>query len=422
MTRSTKPLPSAENSVVTSTSNAPPDLAAPRRRVALWLQVLAFSGVAAVVAGSGTAYGLYSTWEKSDRIAPGVVVQGVPLNGMTRAQARETLEKRFSRLFVEVQTPQRSFKVALKQLGGTPQINDAVNNAYWYGRSGNRVRNVWRTASGQSIEQRLTLPVKWDKTQMRRTMWNINTSFRTPPQDARLLVQNGVADVMPETSGRAINVGATLQNLQRKYYVGLPALEATLRETRPRVLAADLQGDDVKIGEYKTYFDSGLWGRTRNIHIAVEAIEGHVIMPGETFSFNGMTGERTWDKGYRMAHIFERKPGAEEAEVVDGLAGGVCQVSSTLFNAVRRTNNKTDGGLQIVERNSHSLPVTYVPTGLDATVAWPYKDFKFRNALQHPIYLRTEIVGSKLIIGVWGRVPYGTSVTYAATKRDDNAL
>ena len=131
-------------------------------------------------------------------------------------------------------------------------------------------------------------------------------------------------------------------------------------------------------------------------------------MPGETFSFNKMTGERTWDKGYRMAHIFETKPGAKEAEVVDGLAGGVCQVSSTLFNAVRRANDEIGAkGLKIVERNSHSLPVTYVPSGLDATVAWPSKDFRFRNTLNHPVFLRTTIRRSKLTIGVWGRVPRG---------------
>jgi vancomycin resistance protein YoaR len=92
-------------------------------------------------------------------------------------------------------------------------------------------------------------------------------------------------------------------------------------------------------------------------------MEGSVLMPGETFSFNAQTGKRTWEKGYRMAHIFETKPGAEKAEVVEGLGGGICQVSSTLYNAVREANKKAGRGLKIVERQSHSLPVTYVPSG-----------------------------------------------------------
>ena len=108
-----------------------------------------------------------------------------------------------------------------------------------------------------------------------------------------------------------------------------------------------------------------------------------------------------------MAHIFLRQPGAENSEVVDGLAGGVCQVSSTLFNAVRKTNLKADvNPIKIVERTSHSLPVTYVPRGLDATVAWPYKDFKFRNVTNHPVYVRTRLGRSKLSIAIWGRVPH----------------
>jgi vancomycin resistance protein YoaR len=81
----------------------------------------------------------------------------------------------------------------------------------------------------------------------------------------------------------------------------------------PRITAASLAGSDVEMGRYKTYFDSGLWGRTRNIRVASEAVNGIVLMPGELLSFNQLTGERTWDKGYRMAHIFETKPGKSEA-------------------------------------------------------------------------------------------------------------
>jgi vancomycin resistance protein YoaR len=169
-----------------------------------------------------------------------------------------------------------------------------------------------------------------------------------------------------------------------------------VRTTAPRLTAASLAGTDVKLGEYRTRFNAGEWGRTRNIYVAAGAIDGKVIMPGQTFSFNQSTGRRTWEKGYRMAHIFERKPGQLKAEVVDGLAGGVCQVSSTLYNAVRKSKDKVGPGVRIVERNYHSLPVTYVPPGFDATVAWPNKDFRFRNTLPAPIYLRAEVVGSRL--------------------------
>ena len=254
---------------------------------------------------------------------------------------------------------------------------------------------------------------------MRRAMYQLNTKYTKPGRDARLEFANGTLNVVPEAVGSELNVGATLRDLQKKYYLGLQVLNATTRDKQPKVVAADLAGRDLEIGRYRTRFDSGLQGRTRNIEVASERIDGHVMMPGETFSFNQMTGERTWDKGYRMAHIFETKPGAEKAEVVDGLAGGVCQVSSTLYNAVRRANKRTDGGLKIVERESHSLPVTYVPSGLDATVAWPNRDFKFRNNYDFPIYLRAQPDGNRLIVTVRGRVPATTSTRFAAVKADD---
>ena len=153
--------------------------------------------------------------------------------------------------------------------------------------------------------------------------------------------------------------------------------------------------------------------------MASGAINGKVIMPGRIFSFNGTTGERTFKKGYRMAHIFERKPGEEESEIVDGLAGGTCQVSSTLFNAVRKSNQKLDGKLKIVQRETHSLPVTYVPHGFDATVAWPNRDFKFKNALPHPVYLRTAVAGSHLTVSVWAHVPAASARQFAQSQPAD---
>ena len=180
-------------------------------------------------------------------------------------------------------------------------------------------------------------------------------------------------------------------------------MKAVTQQTLPKVRAADLAGRDVKLGEYRTQYNGGIAGRTTNIHVACHAIDGQVFMPGETLSFNGLTGERTFAKGYRMAHIFLREKGQSESQIVDGLAGGVCQVSSTLYNAVRKINRDSAGQpLKIVERNTHSLPVTYVPSGRDATVAWPGKDFRFRNAYDFPVYVRTDAGKGRLTISLWG--------------------
>ena len=362
-------------------------------------------GVAVLCIGAaGTAYGAWSSWAKGGLIAPGIVVQGENIGGLAPDDARTKLQTRFGQLFVTVRTAGRDFDVSLSELGGSPNLDYAIDSARKFGRSGHLLADVTGVWRARSTEEHLSLPVQWNKSRLRQKMWAIATQVNVPPRDAGLKVENGVVTVVSHQPGLAMNVGATCAELQKRYYLGLPAIEATIRETQPHLLASDLEGRDVKLGFYSTRYNSGEVGRTRNIYVAAGEVDGTVLLPGEEFSFNRTTGERTWKKGYRMAHIFERKPGETESEVVDGLAGGVCQVSSTLFNAVRRANEKSEGGLKIVERTSHSLPVTYVPSGLDATVAWPGKDFRFRNDFPHPIYLRTHVGDRRLVIEVWGRV------------------
>lgn len=394
-------------------------LAPVSRRKSSWLQIAALSVAGIVVASGGAILGVYSSWKSGEQIARGVSVQGQDLSGLTKIEANALLQKKFGYMSIDVQTPEHSYRVPLSALGGVPQISRSVENAYWYGRAGSLPDNVVRVLV-RPAPQPLNLSIAWSKGEMRRTMAVLNRKYRTPGQDARLVFADGGLQVVGGIQGRALNVGATLQRLQQQYRPELASFKAVTIATSPRVTAADLAGTDTKLGEYQTRFDSDLRGRTRNIHVASQAIDGSVLMPGETLSFNRKTGQRTWEKGYRMAHIFETKPGAEKAEVVDGLAGGTCQVSSTLFNAVRKTNKANGRQLKIVERETHSLPVTYVPSGLDATVAWPDRDFKFRNDFAFPIYVRTAVKGNRLTIGIWGRLPNGTNLpssTRLATQK-----
>jgi vancomycin resistance protein YoaR len=399
----------AESSAVENpspTRNAPVSPSVAPRSNRVWIKRLGIGAAILLVLVSGSAYGAYSSWVKSPTLAPGLIVQGEPVGGLTKAQAKERLQKRFGRLFLDVQTPSRDFRMSLQELGGQPKIDAVVHKAYQFGRDGSLVTNVLSVWKARSTRQRLSLPIAWDKTQMRQKMWMVANQYNQPAKDARLRIGERGVEVVPHEEGLKLNVGATLQ---KQYFAGKKTLTASTESAMPRLTAADLEGRDVKMGVYTTRFNNGLWGRTRNIYVAAGEIDGKVLMTGETFSFNKSTGERTWEKGYRMAHIFERKPGKTESEVVDGLAGGVCQVSSTLYNAVRRTNEKAGRGLKIVQRESHSLPVTYVPTGYDATVAWPYKDFRFRNTYPHPIYLRAVVDGSRLNVSVWGRVSGATA-------------
>ena len=285
--------------------------------------------------------------------------------------------------------------------------------------------NIRKLIAARQTPRRLELPVDWDKDALRSKVRHFADDYDRQPANATLTVTGEGVQVISDKPGRALDAGATLLKLEDDFRLDNATVPAAVETVQAKTAAADLMGTDVKLAEYGTTFDTGLVGRTRNVHLAAGMINTHVVMPGEAFSFNACTGERTWDKGYRMAHIFVHKPGDEKASVVEGLGGGTCQVSSTLFNAVRRSNEKVNDKLRLLEWNHHSLPVTYVPRGLDATVAWPDKDFRFRNTLSYPIFIRTEVDGDHLTIGIWAHVPQSASpdsrpLATASLKTPDN--
>ncbi|BCM94106.1 hypothetical protein IAD21_06006 [Abditibacteriota bacterium] len=372
-------------------------------RVGVW--VGGGLGALLLVAG-GAAAGAYSKFASGDTIAPGVSIAGVPVGGLTPEVASERVLSHFGQPKISLLCDGETVQMPISDLGAKLSIEPTVQKAYKVGRDGFLPNNLLRVYGNGGDSKNFMLPIEWDKVQLVDGLHEVDSKITIKPVDARLRAAAVGLEVVPDREGRALNVGAAAHLLQRKFYVGMPSLHVPAREVEAKIKASTLDGRDVQLGQYTTHYNPGLVGRTKNLHIACSAIQNHVLMPGETFSFNGCTGERTLDKGYRMGHIFLRQPGAAESEVVEGLAGGVCQVSTTLFNAVRKTNAASDvNPLKIVERNTHSLPVTYVPHGFDATVAWPYKDFKFRNVATYPVYIRTQIGGASMNISVWGRIP-----------------
>lgn len=161
-----------------------------------------------------------------------------------------------------------------------------------------------------------------------------------------------------------------------------------------------------KIGEYRTYFNVNNKNRYNNISLATDAINNYVVFPEETFSFNQAVGKRTVNKGYLPARVIVK------GEFSEGVGGGICQVSSTLYNAI------DNAGLQIIRRYSHTRHVPYVPPGRDATVSWYGPDFRFKNKYNQPILIRATTQEGTVSISVYSsdminnetrKVPYASS-------------
>ncbi|MGN7478381.1 VanW family protein [Solibacillus silvestris] len=146
--------------------------------------------------------------------------------------------------------------------------------------------------------------------------------------------------------------------------------------------------NEVTVASFTTYFNSSESGRSENIRLSANALHNTLVGDGDYFSFNIMVGERTVEKGYQPA------PEIINKELVMGIGGGICQTSSTLFNAVDQLR------IRITERHHHSLNIGYVPTGRDATVAYGSLDFKFQNTSGAPFLIKSIFKDNKLTIAI----------------------
>ncbi|MNZ55105.1 Vancomycin B-type resistance protein VanW [compost metagenome] len=211
--------------------------------------------------------------------------------------------------------------------------------------------------------------------ELNKLMKTMEKSVHREPQNARL---DGAGKIIPEQTGRRLDRRGFAERFYSYIYEGgTGRLEVPLQTTFPKVDSELMSAVKVKrIGQYQTYYNSNNKNRSHNISLAAKAINNHVVFPGESFSFNEVVGKRTKDRGYMPAPIIVR------GEVSEGVGGGICQISSTLFNAVDRA------GLSIVKRYSHSRRVPYVPPGRDATVSWYGPDFVFENKYNQPVLIR----------------------------------
>lgn len=224
-----------------------------------------------------------------------------------------------------------------------------------------------------------------DHDKLNGLMDNIDNRLQRPPVNAAL---DGAGRIIPEQTGSKLDRRAfTEQFYSFIFEGGFSRLEAPLLTTYPRVDSELLSSIKVKrIGQYATYYNSNNKNRSHNVGLAAKAINNYVVFPGEKFSFNEAVGKRTKEKGYLRAPIIVR------GELSEDIGGGICQISSTLFNAVDRA------GLKIIQRYSHSRNVKYVPPGRDATVSWYGPDFVFQNKYNQPILIRAFAQGGQASI------------------------
>jgi vancomycin resistance protein YoaR len=231
----------------------------------------------------------------------------------------------------------------------------------------------------------------------------------TEPRDARFQLAGSSVRIVPGVAGLEVaprKAAAAVLDAGTDGSDRSAALPTTV--TQPDLTTKEAKALGVKevMSTFTTTFNSGDVPRVHNIGLIAAAVHGSLVRPGQVFSMNAATGQRTAAKGYRTAHVIQN------GEIVDGLGGGVCQAGTTMFNTA------FFAGLPVAERRNHSLHISHYPMGRDATLDWPGTDLKFRNDSPYGIYITSRATPSTLTFTFWStsRGYKVTSSTSAASN------
>lgn len=362
------------------------------------------------------AYKQYRAYMDRDVIYPGVFIDGVHVGDMTMEEARAVLTATGAELpnafSVTVAIGDKTWTLDPGNVPATRDLGNVLEKAYAIGRTNTTViqttmQTPFRQRTNAAVDLRtngvnLTTTASYDHEAVRRIVADIAQYVTREPVSAEIQSFDYNTRTFSFTASQP---GVTLD--QELLYSQLTAaldrwengVTVTAKPviTEPAVTTEQMAQNFTLIAAYTTETTNDR-NRNTNIELACQAINGTALMPGDTFSFNEATGQRTTAKGYKSAGAIAAGQSIEE------VGGGICQVSSTLFNAVARAD------LEIVSRSPHAWPSTYVNIGEDATVNWPNLDFKFKNNTDSPVFVITYYKDRRMSAEIWG-LSLGKGVT-----------
>ena len=351
-----------------------------------------------------------------DTIFPGVYIDNVHVGNMTTDQARAALGSGQTQgdggFSLTVRIGNKNLAINSQSVPLARNVDQVLERAYAYGR-----QNTADTLSTRvtPFEQRLssteqlyrnnvylTSQMSYDKGAVRRLTDGLVDYVNRAPIDATVKSFDFTSKAFTftdEANGYTVDGEALYQQviakLDAKEYG--QTLSFTPEVIAPKITKVYLMNNFKRVSYYVTETTSNS-NRNTNVNLSSQAINGRTIMPGEVFSFNQTTGQRTEGKGYKEAIAISG------GQTIPDIGGGVCQTSGTLFNAIARAD------LEVVYRSPHAWPSTYVTIGQDATVNWPDLDFKFRNNKDTPIFIISWYKDRKIAVEIYG-LSLGDGVT-----------
>jgi vancomycin resistance protein YoaR len=347
--------------------------------------------IIAIVLGGG--FYIFNNILNVDTIYAGVKVDGISLSGMTKDAAsnflKEQKESEQLNKSMKLKYEDMNFNISLDQLGFKYDYDKALDHAYSLGREGNYFDNFKKIQSLKKNSENIQLESNYDFSKINPIVKEISQKINIESQDAEFDFNGGNFKVKEEVIGRALNEDK-LTKLIEENAKELKDIELPVDTVKPEFTKEFYSSINGIIGEYSTSFKGSSFGRTENIRLSAKALSNKLLLPGEELSYNKTTGPRQKQFGYLEAPVIVA------GDLTPGIGGGVCQTSTTLYNALLLADMK------ILERSPHSIPPKYVPKGQDAAVATGYLDLVFKNEFDFPVYTLSKVVGDRVYFYIYG--------------------
>lgn len=324
--------------------------------------------------------------DNNKKIHKNITIENISVGKLTKEEAVNMLKKTYPLDNFNINYNNESWTIKPEDIELNFHIEERVDEALNYTRSKSIWNNIKRKGK-LNINKPYNIKIKatYNEVKLSKQLEKIYEKVNVEAVDATFYVEpSGEIKRSESKEGRDVDISKlkddiyNMINKKKIKDINLPVL--TLY---PKTSTKQVKSINSILGQFSTSFNDST-SRGSNIHVAGESTSDVLLMPGETFSYNKKTGARNWVNGYQSAPIIVG------GRVVNGEGGGVCQVSTTIYNAALLS------GLTIDEVHNHSLPSRYAPRGRDATVSYGYTDLKFTNPYTHPVYIK-NIVGNGAI-------------------------
>jgi len=353
---------------------------------------------------------VYGAVTEDTTIASGVSIGNVDVSGMTQAEAKEAVEEYLLTLGDKkielLSTDDNKTSISVNDIGLSVSDNSVFAEAAGAGKTGNVVERYKQAKDIEVNGLSFDIPVCVDENKVDQVLKAKCATFNVEATNSTLTRENGEFVYVEGHPGIVIDEEASIDKLvsylNNEWNFDDTSIELVFTSDEPLGSKDELGLIKDVLGTYTTDYSTSGPNRSGNVANGARLINGSIIYPGETFSVYGAVSPFTETNGYFMAGSYSN------GMVVESLGGGICQVSTTLYNAVLRAE------LDVKQRMNHSMIVTYVDPSADAAISGTEKDFKFTNNTEHPIYIEGYTQDKKITFTIYGVEyrPENREVTY----------